>query len=62
MDSLIEVVVTEKVLEKHPARDWGYTRSPYLFLLGIIGPSLKGFMLAIDIASPYGFLCFTLDQ
>ena len=26
MDSLIEVVVTEKVLEKHPARDWGYTR------------------------------------
>ncbi len=25
MDSLIEVVVTEKVLEKHPARNWGYS-------------------------------------
>jgi len=23
MDSLIEVVVTEKVLEKHPMHDWG---------------------------------------
>ncbi len=36
--------------------------SPYLFLLGIVGPSLKGFMLAIDIASTYGFLCCILDQ
>ncbi len=36
--------------------------SPCLFLLGIVGLSLKGFMLAIDIASTYGFLCCTLDQ
>ncbi len=36
--------------------------SPYLFLLGIVGPSLKGFMLAIDITSTYRFLCCTLDQ
>jgi hypothetical protein len=36
--------------------------SPYLFLLGIVGPSLKGFMLAIDIASTYGLLCCTLDK
>ena len=28
--------------------------SPCLFLLGIVGLSLKGFMLAIDIASTYG--------
>ncbi len=32
--------------------------SSYLFLLGIIGPSLKGFMLAIDIASTYGPMDF----
>ena len=25
MDSLIEVVVTEKVLEKYPMHDWGKT-------------------------------------
>ncbi len=30
--------------------------------LGIAGLSLKGFMLAIDIASTYRFLCCTLDQ
>jgi hypothetical protein len=28
--------------------------SPYLFMLEITGPRLKGFMLAIDIASTYG--------
>ena len=28
INSLIEVVVTEKVLEKHPARDWGYLYRP----------------------------------
>ncbi len=36
--------------------------SPCLFLLGMIGLSLKGFMLAIDIASTYGFLCCTPDR
>jgi hypothetical protein len=36
--------------------------SPCLFLLGIVGLCLKDFMLAIDIASTYGFLCCTLDQ
>ncbi len=32
--------------------------STYVFLLGIVGPSLKGFMLAIDIASTYGPMDF----
>ncbi len=36
----------------------GLTPSLYLFLLGIVGPSLKGFMLAIDIASTYGPMDF----
>jgi hypothetical protein len=40
----------------------GRAPSPCLFLLGIVGLCLKDVMLAIDIASTYGFLCCTLDQ